>query len=291
MEELRPSVVVNPRARRGGEWTPLVRAAIGARAAVFLETSSPDELEQFLRAEMERGQKEIWVGGGDGTIRRAAEILAETDVVLGVLPLGTGNSLAQELGVPVHPEEMVRGLFERSEVVAIDVGRFNGSVFVNLASLGVSSKIAQALDGVDKSKSGRMAYLPALMRAVWLSRPIKVWVTESGKHWRTSLLQFVAASGRLHGGPFAVTTDSSLTDGRLSCYLVRSADRTTLWRYGWALLRGRHTHLPEVWTIETEGLELALQKERTFVLDGDLVRTRTARIQIVPGGLTVRVVR
>ena len=214
----------------------------------------PEDQRLAIERAQREGIKNIWIGGGDGSIRAAAANLVDTGIVLSILPLGTGNSLARELEIPLKLEDAIRFHLEESEARRIDVGVFNDQVFVNVATLGLTTNIMEEVQKSNKGLFGRLVYLPAVWRAVAESRSFSIKVeTESGIY-EGRALQFVAASTRLHGGPFPVSTDASIEDGKLSIYVLISKEENSLWRYGVGLLLHRQTKLPEVWNVEAHSV-------------------------------------
>lgn len=280
-------VVLNRASRRGRAWSSQIESALGSLAASVVYPEDEASFQAVLHQAVDQRSPCVWVGGGDGTIRHAAGALVHSDVCLGILPMGTGNAIAGELGIPAHPARMVPFLRDVARPRRVDVGQFNDEVFVNVATLGVTSRIARALQGSAKPTYGRLVYVPALLRAVYLARAVTTKIASPDGGFRGRVLQLVAASTRLHAGPFAVTPQASMHDGLLSVYAVMSSERAALWRYGWALLRGKHTELPDVWSIDTPELRVALKRPSTFVLDGEPVRARSAKIRVLPGALNV----
>lgn len=94
------------------------------------------EVERLTRRALSNGARAIVAGGGDGTIAAIASQLAGTKLALGVLPLGTLNHFAKDLGIPLKPEEAARNVCE-GRVVRVDVGEVNGRVFINNSGLGL----------------------------------------------------------------------------------------------------------------------------------------------------------
>jgi diacylglycerol kinase family enzyme len=128
----------------------------------------PADLPAALKQCQKMHIKKIIIGGGDGTVNTAANILADTSTVLGVLPLGTFNHFAQDLGIPLDLEKAVQNL-ARSTPRLVDVAEVNGRVFVNNASLGIypyavrRREIYQQQLGIPKIAA--MGY--ALLNAFW----------------------------------------------------------------------------------------------------------------------------
>lgn len=279
------SVVLSAHARSGGELADRVRERWGEDAADFCVTESADAFDKALSRAKNDGIETLIVGGGDGTVRRAAQALRGTDIQLGILPLGTGNALAHELGIPIAPEEAME-FFETQAVPArIDAGLFNSEVFVNVATVGITSRIVEAIANSPKGRFGRLVYIPALFRAVRFARSFSIRIESDGETVHERAVQFVAASSRQHGGPFCVTESASIKDGLLSVYLVKRGDRSTLFRYGLGLLTGKHTELPAVWSAERSRVRVSLMKSRRFVLDGDPTSAKEADIRIEAGAL------
>jgi len=286
-ERAAPLVVLNAKARRGAEWNDAVTAALDGRAERIVTPSSAEEFQRILKEAVRAKQKEVWIGGGDGTVRQAAKVLVKSDTTLGILPMGTGNALATELGIPVDPAEMVEFHFSKAILRTIDTGLFNNEVFVNVATLGLTSRIARTLKSLPKQKYGKLTYLPALVAAAAIPKSYRMKAECEEGSFEGRVLQFVAASTRLHGGPFAVSPTSSIQDGKLSVYVVDNGEKWVLFRYGFALIQGKQTELDDVWAVETSEITLKLKRPATFVLDGDFIRAARATIKVLPASLRV----
>ena len=285
--ELKPVVILNRESRRGASWLPLVGSIVAPFAERIHLPRNKNEFRAAVRRAVAENQSHIWVGGGDGTIRQAASEIVSTNSCLGILPLGTGNALATELGIPVNPQTMVNFLCTEAKERLIDVGQFNSEVFVNVVSLGLTVGIAKELKSHNKKLLGKFAYLPAVAGALLQTRGVPARVKANGESVQGRVLQFVAASTRLHGGPFPVTPQSSISDGLLSFYVVRPVESAPFWKYGLALAFGQHTQLENVWGAESQEIEIELGRIRQFVIDGDLIRAKSAKIKILPGSLRV----
>jgi diacylglycerol kinase family enzyme len=164
------SVVINAAsgtARRHG--AVALHDLIGASAteaglgAVDVQVVPPKLLPQALVQAAERSD-EVWVGGGDGTLRSAAELMLRRDGVLGVLPLGTMNLLARDLNIPLEVDAAVRAL-ARAEIAPIDIGRVNRGIFLNKSALGLYPEMI-----VDRERRRRLfglAKWPAMLKSAW----------------------------------------------------------------------------------------------------------------------------
>jgi diacylglycerol kinase family enzyme len=119
-----------------------------------------EELPHVLKQARESAFDGILVGGGDGTIRTAASVLAGSDIPLGVLPLGTLNHFAKDLGLPLKLEETI-GVFAAGNVRSIDVGTVNGEIFINNSSIGIYPFLV--LDRERMQEEGKQKWHAALL--------------------------------------------------------------------------------------------------------------------------------
>lgn len=142
----RAIVVVNERAGTAGpvhdalpQLEQTLRAAHHEVATHFVE---PRRVRDFIEAKLGREPTLVVVGGGDGTLRVAAGVLAGTEHVLGILPLGTMNRFARSLGIPLELDEAVATLATGVDQ-RVDIGEVNGEVFLNTCMLGVYPEIVR----------------------------------------------------------------------------------------------------------------------------------------------------
>ena len=281
------AVIVNAKSRRGKSVAEQVTNELEELAEFIVLATGPHDLKEAIDRAKTEGIENIWIGGGDGSIRAAAEHLVDTNIVMSILPLGTGNSLARELEIPMDLNEAIQFHLNDAEVRSIDVGEFNGSIFVNVATIGLTTNIMEEVQKSNKGLFGRLVYLPAIWRAAAHTRSFKIKVESEAGNYEGRALQFVAASSRLHGGPFPVSNEASIDDGKLSIYVLISKEENSLWRYGVGLLIHRQTKLPEVWNIETEFAKVTLLGPKIFAVDGDPVRASVARIGLKKRSLLV----
>ena len=285
--KIRFAVILNEKARSGKKLSAVIDNELRNLAEFIVIAKKPsDQLAAINRAKNE-GIKNIWIGGGDGSVRAAAGQLVDTDIVMSILPLGTGNSLARELEIPLNLDDAIRFHLQDSVARRIDVGVIDDQIFVNVTTLGLTTNIMEEVQKSNKSLFGRLVYLPAVWRAVADSRSFRIKVETEAGNYEGRALQFVAASTRLHGGSFPVSSDASIEDGKLSIYVLISKEENSLWRYGVGLLLHRQTKLPEVWNVEAISAKVTLLGPKIFVVDGDPVRASSAHIGIKKHALLV----
>ncbi|MBA9004727.1 MULTISPECIES: diacylglycerol/lipid kinase family protein [Thermomonospora] len=226
-EGCRAVLVVNTRSRRGRRLFAKSRRLLVEAGLSFGEVhpvSDPARLPDVLRDVLSRDPDLVVVGGGDGTIAEAVSHLAQRDVVLGVLPLGTTNNFARSLELPVALPGAVQVLRE-GKVADVDVGFVAGRVFANMVSVGLSVDIAERVPHGLKRVVGRAAYGLTGVYQMLRHRPFRVTVEVDGKTYETVTHQLNVANGSHHSGR-RFAGDASPDDRLLNVY--RLGDRSRL---------------------------------------------------------------
>ncbi len=184
-------VLLNARAGamidRGGD-DPAGDVARGFEQAgrqVDVRLCQPDEMARCMDEAVAAGAQEIIVGGGDGTVSMAVQKLAGSGTALGILPFGTLNLLARDLGIPLEFDAAVAALAE-ARPVAIDLGRINGRPFHTISGLGYFGEVARAREEARGLKLpfglGRwLTVLISTVKALLRTRPMRLDITADGQ--------------------------------------------------------------------------------------------------------------
>lgn len=287
-------LALNPNSRRGGE--PGDRITQLLRSEGFelrhAPVADPQALRQILRehgASLSPRTDRIFVGGGDGTVNHLLSTLVESPVPVVLLPLGTANDLARTLGVPEDLEAAV-ALARDGVPVPIDLGRVNGHLFANAASLGLGTKVTESLTGDAKARLGAMAYLRAVLIAYRGVRPFRCRVEyDGGARRRFRAIHVAVGNGRHYGGGATVGEEASIDDKRLDMYAVAPVP---LWRLLLAaplFRRGRHGALDAVTTLRSGRIVIRTSRPLAISADGEVLTQTPARFEVVSNALTVMV--
>ncbi|PWS38094.1 diacylglycerol kinase [Falsiroseomonas bella] len=274
----------------------VARLLADAGLEALLVPDRDEGLAARLESAVAHGAEAVVVGGGDGTIAAAAARLAGTGTALGILPLGTMNMLARDLGIPLELHEAATAL-ARGTIRRIDVAEVNGHVFLCNALIGSPSWLGRHRERHRGRASlrTRFAFALAGLRAEWRHRPMRLSVALDGRRpvrlWTRAL---AVASNRYAEGFGLVMARTGLDAGELTLYVAR---RYGLWwwvRLLFGMLFGtwRGTSLVH----ERAAREVAIRSPRTalrVMADGEalvLTTPLTFRIRplalrvIVPGG-------
>jgi len=194
--------------------------AAGWPAPAWYPTTPQDTGAGQTRLAVADGAEVVFAAGGDGTVAACAGVLVGTEVALAVLPLGTGNLVARNLGLPADPDAAARVVLAGRRR-RIDVGLLDGRVFLVMAGIGFDAEMLEGTSETAKRTIGWVAYVFSGLRALW-SAPIRVTVEVPGQPvlCRRARSVLVANMGVLEGGiplfPGAEPDDGLFAIGVLS---------------------------------------------------------------------------
>jgi diacylglycerol kinase (ATP) len=248
---------------------------------------APKQVKRLLKD----GVDLLFVWGGDGMVQRCVDALAGTDVALAVVPAGTANLFATNLGIPQDIEEAVAiGL--RGDRRKLDAGRFNGEHFAVMAGAGFDAAMIRDADGTLKERLGRAAYVVTGSKNL-RAKPFKATIAVDGVPWyagdATCIL--VGNVGRLFGG-VDVFEDASPDDGRLEIGVVH-ADGITDWVRTLARTAAGHAERsPLVQSTSAKSMKVKLNRKVLYELDGgDREEVKKFAVKVRPSAVTVCVPR
>ncbi|MBR7836617.1 phosphatase PAP2 family protein [Actinospica durhamensis] len=227
--------------------------------------------------------------GGDGTVGEIAAVLAGTDVPLGIVPLGTGNLLAMNLGVPRNPDEAI-GVLTHGVDRRIDVGRFDGHVFLGMAGLGLdAAMVRDAPDGL-KKRAGWAAYVVAAVRNL-STRLTGLVVEVDGRtaRFRGAGMLLVGNIGRLQAG-FEPLPEAEVDDGLLDVAVVAPSGPFGWLRAASALHRpGRRPSGGPVHRDRGRRISIRTRRPAPREADGEVLPdSARTEVEVWPRALTVR---
>lgn len=203
--ERRAVLVVNTRSRRGRDLYGSAKEALkgrGMRLDAAYPVRDPVRLPEIVENAIAEGHKLIIVGGGDGTISSVVDHFAGRPCVLGILPLGTANSFARTLGIPLPLGGAADVLTGSGKVADVDLGRINDDYFANTAAIGLAAQVGRSMPQSVKRYLGKAGYI--LVGAVHFLRhkPFRCTLIEGGTEIARfdDALDVLIANGSYQGG-------------------------------------------------------------------------------------------
>jgi diacylglycerol kinase family enzyme len=265
--------------------------AAGLDAELVLAKDGEEMIATARRA-LEGGAHMVAAGGGDGTINAVASVMVGSGVRFGVLPLGTLNHFAKDLGIPLDLDEAVRNL-ATGVPREVDVGEVNGRIFLNNSSLGLYPDIVRDREkqqrrlGRGKWPAALWATLAALRRYPFLSMRLTV---KGETLARRTPFVFIGNNRYTMQG-LAIGERDCLDDGLLSLYVAQRPTRLGLLRFALDALRGKLGSERDFDVLEAANFEIDTHRHRVHVAtDGEVtVMNPPLRYRVRPGALTVMV--
>jgi YegS/Rv2252/BmrU family lipid kinase len=286
----RASLIVNTKSRRGQEWFEDAQVRLRDLGVELENARSFRDVRELIaeaRDAVRRKVPLVIAGGGDGTFSSIARFFVRSESVLGVLPLGTGNAFARDLGIPADLEQAC-AIVAGGRIAGVDAGTIGDDYFVNVATVGLTTLIAQNLTVENKRRFGRFVYAFALYRALAHIKPFRATIhTHEGIQEEFETLQVVLGNGRYHAGPFPLSPNASITEGKLSVYALATGNKSAILRLALRLPTGRHGELPEVHAFETTGGTLATFPPMPVTTDGEVCMRTPLPFGIAPEALKV----
>jgi diacylglycerol kinase (ATP) len=252
----RIALVVNPASGlgRAGGLADAVRQRLGERAevAVFAGTSA-DESQQLLHS-VARGYEAVAVLGGDGVVHQALQALAGGQTPLGIIPAGTGNDIADTLGLPADPyaaADAVLTALDASSVQSVDLGRTDsGRWWATILCAGFDSAVNERANRMRWPRGPRRYDLAIVAEMARLrARPFTVCL-DGGDEESTLATLVAVGNAPQYGGGKLMTPHGRMDDGRFAVTVVGPVNRRTLARIAPTLARAGHIGHPAVSTHE-----------------------------------------
>lgn len=297
----RAALIVNTRSRSGERafFEALDRLHdLGVPLGATYALREPARLSETVREVLAEDSGErydlVILGGGDGSVSSVVDYLVDHRSVLGLLPLGTANDFARTLGIPFD----VAGACEaiaRGKVVDVDLGISGDNYYVNLASVGLSVGVTQALSPRLKRTAGALAYPVAAIKAFLSHEPFSARLTfPEGDHEPVKyerLLQVGVGNGRFYGGGMVVASGSGIDDRSLDVYAIELGRHRDLFGIARYLKSGDFIQSELVHHHRTARVVLETEPRLPVNIDGELVARTPQRFSVAPNALKVVVPR
>lgn len=250
----------------------------------------PEQLTSAARQAIESGVRLIVAAGGDGTINAVAGVVLGTDAVLGVLPTGTFNHFARDLGLPPNLDAAIRVL-ATGRVRQVDVGQVNGRIFLNNCSIGVYPTLVIRREE-QRQRLGRGKWIAMLLAVLSLFKRyplVKVQLNIAGCMARCTTPLVFVGNNRYQTDLLNLGRRAELDGGELSVYLVKASSRLRLLRLVLRGLLGKLAMEKDFELHFVKGLTVETRKRRVRIaMDGEVRRLRPPlNFEIRPGSLRV----
>ena len=295
-------VVVNPKA--GSYAADAVRNALdryfprhlaeGEPLCEIHETGHDDNLVQVVREACGRGFELVVAAGGDGTVSGVADGLVGSPVPLGIIPLGTANVLARELGIPVELEAACQLLAGAHDLAEVDAMRVGDHAYFTQVGVGIDSLMIRDTTTEHKRRFGRVAYLWTACGPLLGFQPRRFRLTIDGKEPRlTRATQVLVANcGMLGQPPFRWGPDIRPDDGRIDLCVIRARHLFNYVALAWHVLLGQHRRDRNVrYEVVERAVKIEASRPLPVQADGEIIGDTPVEVTLVPRAVRVIVPR
>ena len=285
-------VILNPAAHseKAGRLADRIREVAGD--AEIRLSSMPGDAERIALEAAAEGYGSIVAAGGDGTVNEVVNGIVASgrgDVTLGILPVGTMNVFAVELGLPLNSLRKAWDVVLAGHARQIDLPQCvtgdSRRCFVQLAGVGLDAEVVRRTSRESKNALGPLSYLLSLAQVVGEKPPLVTLLDGEGRERSGSFV--LLGNGRYYGGPFRVFRRGVPDDGLLDVLVFRNQSPWDLLRYLHAIAMGQHADLPDVEYFQTLSLEARSEGQVPFELDGEMAGFLPVSFSLLREGLRV----
>ena len=277
-------------------FNPTARSQKGGRVLRFLKeqadrfivypTTHAGAARQLALGFAERGEPVVIAAGGDGTLNEVAAGLAGSTTVLGILPSGTMNVFARELGIPLGSLANAFNVIEHGAIREVDLFAANGAPFVQMAGAGFDAAVIEETSWRSKKLLGPLAYLLAAVKVLGAKPPALEVVCADGR--RASGVAVIVGNGALYGGPFRFFRHADNRDSMLEVLVYRKAGYRLVFDSLRGLAGGGIDRLESICYFQTGDLTVRADPEVPVEVDGEL-SGRAAEVRFAATGHRLRV--
>ena len=279
-------VILNPRA--GGlesarDWQDRVESLVGGWP--IRVTSHAGDAEVLTRQAVEEGFRCIVAAGGDGTVHQVANGIDCTKVALGILPLGTVNVFAMELGLPSNDLQLCRDVIATGNTRLVDLPSANKKYFVQLGGVGLDAQAVKETSVAFKRSLGPLSYLISAAQIAARQPPTLFIETENASPREGSFV--LIGNGRLYGGPFPFFKQAVIDDGLLDVVVFKRLGYLEIIKYLHDVVFSSDIRVPEIEYFQARNLRITSKQDVPVELDGELAGSCPVEFQMHEKALCV----
>ncbi len=288
------TVIINPVSGRGATHGRAVRRAAMAEARLrargvdvhVVLTERPQHAHGLAALAVAGGADVVAAWGGDGTMNEVASAVAGSPAALGLIPGGSGNGLARDLGIPLDAEAALDVIVDGRDRY-IDGGVLDGRPFFNVAGLGLDARVASAFQ--TRGDRGLLSYVGKTARALFAAGATSCTIDTGDTRLDVEALLVAFANSRQYGNNVLIAPEARLDDGAIDIVVIPARPFAWLLRQLPRLLAGTVHRVPGVVTIRSTRAVVEANGPFTYHVDGEPhTGGSRIRLEIRPGALRVR---
>lgn len=290
------AIIINPVSGGGRRNTARARAQLALAVveahgdvADVMITERSGHARELAKAAIVRGARLVMAWGGDGTINEVASALVFNDVPLGIIPAGSGNGLARELGVRLKPELAIADALA-AEPRPMDVGEIEGRYFVNIAGIGFDAHVASRFNTPGNQRRGLLGYARITLRALRSYVPGLYRIAHAGGSTERRAILVTVANSAQFGNGARIAPGAKVDDGWLDLVVVEERSRWETLMQLPRLFNGTVQRMPGCTIDRIQRATIESDAPMTFHVDGEPAEGGTRlRVRMHPGALLVAI--
>jgi diacylglycerol kinase (ATP) len=258
--------------------------------AEIVVTTKKGHATELSEISLENGFRYIVGVGGDGTLNEIARpLVGKSEVVIGIIPAGTGNDFIQILGFPNRFGDSDWDMFSKKNIISMDIGLVNGMIFLNGMGLGFDAQVASenyTEQGIVK-EGGKNRYIWHIIKTLLFFREKRMNVITSEGSYKTDCFINTVANGRRFAGGFLLTPQAIANDGLLDVCSIKKLSLPERFQILLKVPEGKHINDRRINYYQTSGLNLEFPESVPFHVDGELYFSDKFDVSMIPSGLNV----
>lgn len=252
------------------------------------EVNRKHPLDAALRKVRRRKPPFLIVGGGDGTVSSALDRLVTMTIEIGIIPLGTTNNFARSLNMPLTIEESVSTIRNKAARV-VDLGKIDGDYFTNVAGVGLSARIADAVTDKQKRRWGRFAYALVGLRQLFTYKPFLVTLQDPDKELSITMetRQIIIANGRYHAGK-EIAGDAKIDNAQLIIFALGGRSLISFIKHMTDFYMGRRKKVAHASYFIGRRVDISTNQPQLIELDGEVKHKTPVHASVEAATIKVR---
>jgi diacylglycerol kinase (ATP) len=248
------------------------------------ESQEDEDLSVVVKAAVERGCDIVVAAGGDGTVSGVAGGLVYSTVPLVILPVGTGNLLAHDLGIPQDLNRAVELVAGKNNLQMLDAMEINGHYYVMNTGVGWSSLIIKHTDRQEKRRFGFLAYIKTAVWRLFGLQPHSFRLVVDGKKFRVRASEILIANGGLLGVQIPLEDVHIYPDdGKVDMFVIKARTLADYLELAWFLLLRKPRQATKMFYIQAaDSIEIASENPLPAQADGEVIGETPVTIRVIP---------
>lgn len=251
----------------------------------IFELSGNDNKKDIQKQISEYEPEKVVIAGGDGSVKMVAEILINTEKILGILPAGSANGMAADLGINNDADKAL-DVVMNGKTVKIDVLKINDNhLSIHLSDIGLNALLIHYFD--KGNQRGMLGYAKVAFKVFLKKRLLRLTIEANGETMLCAAYMVAIANGKRYGTGAIINPESSLTDGQFELIIIKRLTLTHLFRM---LVSHKPFSADCIETIHTKKAVITLQKKNHFQVDGEYCeKENSITAEIISAALKVLV--